>query len=567
MPGTTTPLRDRRSRKPTGQPNPPMILLAGVEKSGKRYEAALGSGSDLIGTTYWIQVGGNSGTADYYGRVPGARYEIVSHDGTFRDILDAIRWSLSQPAEDGKRNMLVVDDVTSVWELLSDEVAHAGRKRAERRANTNGRRTPRIDDPYVDEERDLWGLAKDRWGEMLWLLRRHSGPTLLIARQEIVTAFENDKPTQHTTRRIKAEKNIRAAVDAVVEFHAVGEAYITGLNVVPAHWEIRPGWTYRFEGVDHLLRKLGFADAAERRSAIESRPEAYTDEPFPGVATTPPSVQQHPAQQPRRPDLTSDDAVRLVYAAFKDPEDPEAALKAIREEWGTRTLQRVPTQTSLGKVDADTLITRSLLRLANLAAEKLRENNQDGEERTETRSETTTGEQPPPSTTEPSEAEQPGEQHQATVEPSTSQPDEQPAPPEETSAPPPPDPQADEAPPGESPEETSAAEEPQAPPTARRMTRSEKNMEIAKQALMDEADIQARVKFITVGEHLEPISAEGDPGIAALRDYVQASRAEVLKLLEKAGEVQLAAQYRTAPMPDTTIKGRFTAYFNNAPAG
>lgn len=92
-------------------------------------------------------------------------------------------------------------------------------------------------------------------------------------------------------------------------------------------------------------------------------------------------------------------------------------------------------------------------------------------------------------------------------------------------------------------------------------------MGIAKQALMDEADIQARVKFITVGEHLGPISAEGDPGIGALRDYVKASRAEVLELLEKAGEEQLAAQYRTAPMPDTMIKGRFAAYFNSAPAG
>ncbi|MFB6700297.1 hypothetical protein [Streptomyces rubiginosohelvolus] len=562
MPGTTTPLRDRRSRKPSGLPNPPMILLAGVEKSGKRYEAALGSGSDLIGTTFWIQVGGNSATADYYGQVPGARYEIVPHDGTFRDILDAIRWALSQPAVDGKRNMIVVDDVTSVWELLSDEVAHVGRKRAERRAQSNGSRTPRLDDPYVDEERDLWGLAKDRWGEMLWLLRRHSGPTLLIARQEIITAFEGDKPTQHTTRRIKAEKNLKAAVDTVVEFHSVGEAYITGMSVVPAHWEIRPGWTYRFEGVDHLLRKLGYADAAERRSATESRPEAYIDEPFPGTHTTPPPAAHQP-QQPRRPELTSEEAVRLVTAAFKHPKDPRAALLAIRAKWGTRTLRRVPTNTrGLGEVDADTLITESLKRIEALAAEK--SSGEHREKGQEIGSGTASDEEPP--NTEPSGTEQPEEQHRPPAEQPPSRVDDQPAPPDENSAPPPPDPQADEAPPGESPEETSAAEEPQAPRTRPRTSRTQKAMQIAHQALMDEANVQARVKFVTVGEHLGPISADGDPGIGALRDYIQSCRVEVIALLEEAGETQLAALYRSAPMPDTGIAGKFAAYFNNAPA-
>ncbi|MFI6142341.1 hypothetical protein ACIBCC_29640 [Streptomyces griseus] len=562
MPGTTTPLRDRTPRKPSGLPNPPMILLAGVEKSGKRYEAALGSGSDLIGTTFWIQVGGNSGTADYYGRVPGARYEIVPHDGSFRDILDAIRWALSQPAVDGKRNMIVVDDVTSVWELLTDEVAHVGRKRAERRAQSNGRRTPRLDDPYVDEERDLWGLAKDRWGEMLWLLRRHSGPTLLIARQEIVTAFEGDKPTQHTTRRIKAEKNLKAAVDAVVEFHSVGEAYITGVNVVPAHWEIRPGWTYRFEGVDHLLHRLGYADAAERRSATESRPEAYIDEPFPGTATSPPSA----AHQPQRPELTGEEAIRRITVAFKHPNDPRAALLAIREEWGTRTLRRVPTNTKgLGQVDADTLITRSLERIEALAAERSSgKSSERSEKGPEVSSGAETREEPP--STKPSGTEQPEEQHRPPAEQPTSQPDDQPAPPDESSAPPPPDPQADEAPPGESPEETSAAEEPQVPRPAPRKPRVSKNMQIAYQALMDEANVQARVKFVTVGEHLGPISAEGDPGIGALRDYVQGCRGEVAALLEEAGETQLAASYRAAPMPDTGIAGKFASYFSNAPA-
>ncbi|MFI9078816.1 hypothetical protein ACIGW8_20455 [Streptomyces sioyaensis] len=73
MPGITTPLRERKSRRPTGLPNPPMMLLVGPEKSGKSFEAAAGTSSELIGMTYWIEIGGSEGTADYYGRVPGAR--------------------------------------------------------------------------------------------------------------------------------------------------------------------------------------------------------------------------------------------------------------------------------------------------------------------------------------------------------------------------------------------------------------------------------------------------------------------------------------------------------------
>src|SRR4051812_37122880 len=97
MPGITTPLRERRSRKPTGLPNPPMIVLCGPEKCGKSHEAARGTGSDLIGIAFWIEIGGSEGTADYYGRVPGANYEIVPHDGSYQDILDAIRWAVAQP--------------------------------------------------------------------------------------------------------------------------------------------------------------------------------------------------------------------------------------------------------------------------------------------------------------------------------------------------------------------------------------------------------------------------------------------------------------------------------------
>ena len=41
------------TRKPSGLPSWPVILLAGREKTGKSYHAALASSSALIGRTFW----------------------------------------------------------------------------------------------------------------------------------------------------------------------------------------------------------------------------------------------------------------------------------------------------------------------------------------------------------------------------------------------------------------------------------------------------------------------------------------------------------------------------------
>lgn len=572
MPGITTPLRERKSRRPTGLPNPPMMLLVGPEKSGKSYEAAAGSGSELIGMTYWIEIGGSEGTADYYGRVPGARYEIVEHNGTYQDILDAIRWAVAQPPVNGKPNMIVVDNMTVLWDMLSDEQALFARRRAERKAQENRRRAPSLDDPVVIDS-DLWNRAKDRWGEILWMLRRHHGPTLLLARQEIVTAFENDKPTRDKTRKIKAERNLPAAVDAIVELHALGEAHLTGVRTL--HWDVKPGESMPFPdfSIDALLRRLGFEEAAAARQVTEARPEAYLQEQEQH------RVQQQPQrgqqQRPQEHELTGPKAAALIKKALEDPTNPEAALQGIREEWGIRTLKQIPTESRLGKMSADDLITRSLAYVKKQAEKRLQ----------------TTGEQQgqPDSTGAPSQGEAPStggpsaeaQQDQAREhreeppqhsEPAPSEPGAEEEPPAEGTAPPPPDPQGEEPPPAESPEDTTAAEEPQdlpPRPTAKRTQKKKPNdgMEIARQALLDEADIQARLKFTTLRDHLQPIYQDREPGVAQLRDFVQAQRAEIIALLEEADQPVLADIYRRAPMPDLGLKKKFAPYFDGAPAG
>ncbi|MFJ7054674.1 hypothetical protein ACIQU7_23490 [Streptomyces albidoflavus] len=544
MPGITTPQRARKSRKPSGLPNPPMILIAGPEKVGKSRIAAEGTSSTLIGTTYWIEIGGSEGTADYYGRLPGARYEIVEHDGSYQDILDAVRWAVAQPPADGKRNMIVLDNVSALWDMLSDEQALYARWRAEKKAHENRRRGPDPNLP-VTVDPDLWNRAKDRWGEILWMLRRHTGPTVLLARQEVVTAFENDKPTRDKTRKIKAEKNLPAAVDAIVEIHALGEAYLTGVRTL--HWEVTPGQTEQFENftIDTLLRRLGFQEAAAVRQVTESRPEAYLAERR-TMEQRPPA--QQPKQQARQREhplpLTGEQAVELIRKALTDENDPEAALHGIREEWGIRLLKQIPTETKRGKMSADALITGSLGYLKErrpaVAAAEERANKV-----------VPSGAAEP---TIPSAKSAPEEPH---LEDSTATED----------APPPPDPEASEPPLGESPEETSAAEEPQDTPARPLKGRQDRKTRIAFDAFDAEADIQARLRMLTKSEHLGPITAEGAPTLLALRNYLLAQRPALIAQLEEEGHAELAAEYAAAPVPDTQIKRRFAAYFESTATG
>ncbi|WP_208874934.1 hypothetical protein [Streptomyces sp. PBH53] len=527
MAGTTTPQRPRRSRKPTGRPNPPIILLTGPEKTGKSYEAAKGSGSDLIGMTYWIEIGGTEGTADYYGRVPGARYEIVPHDGSYQDILDAIRWVNHQPRVDGKPNMLVIDSMTSLWDMLSDEIALHARQRAVRKAQRNRSRVPTLDDPVVIDS-DLWNRAKDRWGEVLWLLRRHSGPCLLIARQEIVTAFENDKPTKNTTRKVKAEKNLPAAVDAIVELHSLGEAWLTGVRTL--HMPIQPGETQRFRDftVDALLRRLGLEDAVETRSVSEVSPDADLQEDGAHASQSAP----RPTTARQAPGLTGEHAVELIREALRHPTDPEEALRQLREEHGRRTLKAIPTATAWGKMSADDLITKSLDHLKAKAAEA-----QSGQEPTPSAGQEDEGDH------EPKDADVP----EATDE----------------GTPPPPDP-AEELSMTETPEVASEAEEPQDLPPRRTAQSNRTNRALA--LLLTEAEIQSRILGHTLEDHLRPIAGQDEgtpPPMTKLRAHVVEHRNEVIERLEQRGEHEIANAYRLAGKPELKIAEMFEPLFSD----
>jgi hypothetical protein len=175
------------TRQPTGLPSWPILLIAGVEKAGKSWACAEASSSDLIDRTLWIGVGEDD--PDEYGAIPGARFEIVEHDGTYRAILGAIEAARNEPTPNGKPHLIVLDSATRLWDLLCDSAQAEANRRAARKAQQQNRRAPDADVPI---SMDLWNVAKSRWGHILDALRDHQGPVILTARLDEVTVV-NDK--------------------------------------------------------------------------------------------------------------------------------------------------------------------------------------------------------------------------------------------------------------------------------------------------------------------------------------------------------------------------------------
>lgn len=263
-----------QTRRPTGKAPWPMLLLAGVEKSGKTYAAAKLSASDLIDRTFYIEVG--EGSADQYGAIPGVRFEMVEHDGSWAGILAACEAAVAEPTN-GKPHAIVLDSASELWALLSDEQASAAVKR--------GKDTITM---------DQWNTAKKRWRKVIDTLRRNTGPVIITARLDLVTVVEGGKPkTVDGTRngapvkhwKVRAEKDLPFEVDGVIELKEPRRPHIAGIRTVafnvPAGG-FTPKDSENFD-LDGFLRKLNidggdrvYIPRREDPDAYQPAPEAVT---------------------------------------------------------------------------------------------------------------------------------------------------------------------------------------------------------------------------------------------------------------------------------------------------
>ena len=238
------------TRKPTGKPPWPILLLAGIEKAGKSYTAAALSTSDLVDRTFWIEVG--EGSADQYGAMPGSRYEIVQHDGTFASMLDAAKAAVAEPSKNGKPHAIVVDSMTEMWALLCNE--------QEAIRSSRGKSVITM---------DQWNAAKKRWRQFVDVLRSHNGPVILTARYEQVTVMDKDgKPTKEKEWKVRAEKDLVFEVDGIVVIPKPREFFLQGIRslkfqVDPGGFMPLPDFT-----LDRFLRALGIEGNAGEREYV-----------------------------------------------------------------------------------------------------------------------------------------------------------------------------------------------------------------------------------------------------------------------------------------------------------
>lgn len=242
-----------KSRKPTGKPSWPITLIAGAEKSGKSYGAALAAASDLIGDTYWVGIGEDQ--PDEYGLL--ADFNIVEHDGTYRGVRAVIEEIAALPKrEDGLQTLLVVDSMTRLWDLITENAQRTANVRAAAKAKRSSKPAP---DGDVQVTMDLWNAAKSQWGHVMDAIRAHQGPSILTARLENVTVMDDrGQPTQQKQPKVKAEKSLPYDVGAVIEMPARGETYISGVRSVRLQLAERtraPDFT-----MDAFWRKLGLHD-------------------------------------------------------------------------------------------------------------------------------------------------------------------------------------------------------------------------------------------------------------------------------------------------------------------
>lgn len=219
-----------QTRRPTGKPGWPIILLAGIEKAGKTHAAAVATASKTTQGGYWISFG--EAAPEEYDEL--GRFEIVQHESTYRDLLRAID---DVNAVEGT-HVLVIDSMSRVWDMLKDETQESAWRRAAEKAKRSNQRFDKLADE-VKPSMDLWNLAAQRWQHIMAAIREHKGPVILTARLDEVNVIgPRDQPTGEKAWSIQGHKSLPFDVTAIVEMRAYRTALIRGVRSL--RWKAGP---------------------------------------------------------------------------------------------------------------------------------------------------------------------------------------------------------------------------------------------------------------------------------------------------------------------------------------
>lgn len=227
-----------KTRKPTAAVPWPCILVEGGEKSGKSWAAAQLSTSEKVGDVYWIDLG--EGAADEYGAIPGARYEVVEHDGSWGEILFSVievRKLAEKAAANGdKPVVLVIDSMTAEWELLKDWAGQ--RARSSRKNQEILAKDPNADIPT---SMNLWNDATARHRKLMTQLLTFPGIVILTARgKEVAKLDDRGQPIPHA-KDYTIEGHKTLAYDATAVIRMSRDTHPMVISARSVHAGIRPG--------------------------------------------------------------------------------------------------------------------------------------------------------------------------------------------------------------------------------------------------------------------------------------------------------------------------------------
>jgi hypothetical protein len=215
----------------------PLVLIEGPEKSGKSWACAEFSASERVGQTYWLDLG--EGAADEYGAVPGARYLVVDHDGTWRDIIgqvEEVKAEAERAAKAGEPPVvLVVDSMTAEWAMLSDWANQRAKK-----TESNRKKLQANPDADITVSMNFWNDSTARHRKLMTMLLTFPGIVVITARgKDTAEVGDDGKPTGSKTYKVEGHKTLAYDASVWVRMSRESAPIVVGCRSV--HHGVRPG--------------------------------------------------------------------------------------------------------------------------------------------------------------------------------------------------------------------------------------------------------------------------------------------------------------------------------------